>query len=70
MDWLKTLVKEKPQTVLSAPVIIGLFSFVSNLFIALSDGKIDSTELHNLMSGASGFQTIILIVVIFVLKRA
>lgn len=70
MDWLNTLVKEKTTTCLSAPVFIGVFSFLSNLFIALSDGKIDSTELHNLMSGASGIQTVILIIVVYFLKRA
>ena len=52
-----------------APAAISGVSFFTNLSLALSDGEIDTTEFHKLMSGANGVQFLILLAVIIYLKR-
>lgn len=43
--------------------------FVTNLLAALSDGTIDSKETHELIAGANGVEAIVLLIVIYMLKR-
>lgn len=68
MDWLKELIKKNPFVSLLIPTGIGGFSFFGNLIAAMSDGQIDSMEMHQLMSSADALQTVVLIVVMFALK--
>lgn len=68
MDWLKNLISANPILSLLLPTGISSFTFFSNLLTAMSDGKIDSNEMHQLMSGASGVETIVLLLVMFVLN--
>jgi len=69
MEWLKNLIKSNPFTSLFIPTTLGGMSFIVNLSIALSDGKIDSNEFHQLMSSSSGLQTVILVIIMAALKR-
>lgn len=69
MDWLKELIKKNPFISLLMPTGLGGFTFFGNLFAALSDGNLDSNELHQLMSSASGLETLLLLVIMFALKE-
>ena len=68
MEWLKDLIKNNPFTSLLFPTGLGALTFVGNLAIALADGKIDSNELHQLMSGATGIETVFLLIIMSALK--
>lgn len=63
-DWL---IKNPGQTLISGSVL-SLITFLSNLVIYVSDGRIDSTELHALITSANGIQLVIVIIVILILK--
>lgn len=54
--------------VLSVPTVLCAVTFLTNLVKALSDGNIDSNELHALLASADGFETVLLFVVMLVLK--
>lgn len=54
--------------VLSVPTVLCALTFVTNLVKALSDGNIDSNELHTLLASADGFETVLLFFVMLVLK--
>lgn len=69
MDWLKQFVKSNPILSLIVPTSVSGFSFIANLVNALSDGQIDSNELHNLLSTADGFQTVLLLLIMFAFKE-
>lgn len=69
MDWLKQIIKDNPHFAISIPALLSSTTFLGNLFVALSDGQLDGNELHQLLSSASGFETIILIVIMFALRN-
>ncbi len=54
--------------VLSVPTVLCAVTFVTNLVKALTDGIIDSNELHALMASADGFEAAVMFVVMLVLK--
>lgn len=68
MRKVKSYFKKKPHMVLSVPTVLCAFTFITNLVKALSDGNIDSNELHALLASADGFETVLLFVVMLVLK--
>lgn len=68
MEWLRLLLKNKSHVVLSAPALLCFITFCTNLYSALSDGKIDSNEFSALLSTADGFESVVLFVLIMVLK--
>ena len=68
MDKLRKILKEKPHIALTVPALLCFTTFLTNLFAALSDGNIDSNELHQLLSTADGFETVVLFAVMLVLK--
>lgn len=68
MDWLKGLLKNSPNIALLPAAGIGLFTFFGHLAMALSDGKLDSAEIHQLLSGASGLETAIVLLVVLALR--
>lgn len=53
---------------LSVPAVLCFITFITNLIKALSDGNIDTNELHALLASADGFETVLLFVVMLVLK--
>jgi hypothetical protein len=67
MDWLK-LITTNPSIAIAMPTLLGLLQFVAHLTVALSDGKLDSSEMHTLMSSASGVELILLGVIMMALK--
>jgi hypothetical protein len=69
MDWLKEILKNKPHIVLSMPAILCFITFCTNLFTALTDGKIDANELSTLLGTADGFETVVLFVVMMALRN-
>ena len=69
MKWISDLIKDKPIAALLVPTGLGSLNFIGNLLIALSDGDLDSIEIHNLMSSASGIETLLLVIIIIVLKK-
>jgi hypothetical protein len=68
MKWLKDLISKYPLPVLCVPTGLSGGTFISNLFAALSDGKIDGSEFHALLSSADLLQSIILVAVIIALR--
>lgn len=68
MDRVRKYFKNKPHVILSVPALLCFFTFLTNLIAALKDGNIDSVELHQLLSTADGFETVILFAVMLVLK--
>lgn len=60
--------KSKLHLVLCVPALLCLLTLTVNLVHALKDGYIDSNELHILLASADGFETILLIIVMFALK--
>lgn len=68
MEWLKKFLENKLLSVLSISSLISLFIFLANLIAALRDGILSDSEVHTLMSGASGLQLLILGAVMVVLK--
>ena len=61
-------IKSKPHYFISVPALLCFLTFITNLFAALKDGNIDSSELHQLLSTADGFETVILLIVMVVLR--
>lgn len=68
MEWLKDFIKNNPITALFATSSLVSFNFFANLFTALSDGKLDTQELHELLATANGFELTILIGIILLIK--
>lgn len=68
MDWFNDLIKKYPHLGLLPAAAMGIAGFVGNLAIALSDGDLDGNEIHNLLSGANGAETIIVMVVLIALR--
>lgn len=68
MDWIKFVIN-KPIIALTMPTILGLLQFGAHVVIVLSDGHIDSQELHSLMSTASGLQAVLLAFIMVALKK-
>ncbi len=66
---IRKKVLEKPHLVLSVPALLCFVTFLTNLFTALKDGIIDNSELHQLLSTADGFETVVLLMVMFVLRN-
>ena len=69
MDWIINYIKDNPVASLLLPSGLNGVGFFANLLIAMSDGQIDSAEMHKLMSSASGVQLIILIIVMVALSK-
>lgn len=69
MKKLRRKVRANPQIALSVPTLLCFITFITNLFAALKDGIIDSNELHQLLASADGFETVMLLVLMVVLKR-
>ncbi len=68
MDKLRKKIKDKPHLALSVPTLLCFITFVTNFIAAMKDGNIDSNELHSLLSSADGFETVALIIIMFVLN--
>ncbi len=66
-EWLDKL-RDKAHIAIGVPALLCFVSFVTNLFLALSDGVVDSNELHQLLSTADGFESVVLFIVMLVLK--
>ncbi len=54
---------------LSVPVVLCFISFITNFIAAIKDGNIDANELHQLLLSADGFETALLVIIMFVMKR-
>ena len=68
MDKLRKKIKSKPHVALSVPTVLCFISFITNFIAAMKDGNLDSNELHHLLSSADGFETVVLIIIMVVLK--
>lgn len=68
MNKLIEFLRNKPHVAIGAPAILCFVTFLTNLVSALSDGVIDSNELHTLLSTADGFEAVLLFAVMLVLK--
>lgn len=69
MDWLREFLKNKPHIVISVPAVLCFITFCTNLYAALTDGKIDANELTTLLSTADGFESVVLFIVMVALKN-
>jgi len=71
MEWLnyiKDAIKGNPHLAVAVPAVMSSISFVTNLLTALSDGVIDDTELHQLMSSANGIEMLVLFLIMIALR--
>lgn len=68
MGKIRDKLKEKPHLVLSVPALLCFVTFVTNLIASLKDGNIDSNELHQLLSTADGFETVVMILIMLALR--
>jgi len=68
MDSWNNKFKDKVHLALSVPALLCFVTFITNLIAALEDGNIDSAELHQLLSSADGFETVLLVIIMFVLR--
>lgn len=68
LDKIREHIKAKPTHLISVPALLCFLTFLTNLFAALKDGVIDSNELHQLLSTADGFETVVLVLVMVVLR--
>lgn len=62
-------IRSNPHVVLSVPAVLCFISFITNFIASMKDGNIDSAELHQLLSSADGFETVLLVIVMFVLHK-
>lgn len=69
MDFIKSLIKKHPFFSLIFPTSLGGLSFFSHILSALSDGIIDSSEFHQLLTGASGLQMFLLMIIMAALRH-
>lgn len=67
MKKLKDKFKSKPYLALSVPAALCFVTFITNFIASLKDGNIDGTELHQLLSSADGFETVVIIIVMYIL---
>lgn len=68
MDWLKNFIKNNPLISLALPTSVNFFTFFGNLAVALSDGYLDGNEVHQLISGASGVEALILLIIMMAMR--
>jgi hypothetical protein len=68
MEWLKTLIKKNPSLSMLLPVVLSFTSLFSNLVTAFSDGKIDGSELHSLLTSVNSIEMMVLIIIVVALK--
>ena len=68
MDWFNDLIRKYPHLGLLPAAAMGIIGFVGNLAIALSDGDLDGNEIHQLLTGANGAETVIVLLVLLALK--
>ncbi len=70
MKKLKKYVRKKPHLILTIPTVLCFISFITNFISAIKDGHIDQNELHELLSSADGFETVVLVLImLFIRKR-
>lgn len=68
MAKIRKYLKSKPHIAISVPAVLCFVTFITNLITAFQDGNIDGNELHQLLSTADGFETVVLFMVILVLR--
>lgn len=68
MNRLRKKIKQKPHLVLGVPAVLCFITFITNFIAAISDGNIDSSELHTLLSSADGFEAVLLVIIMFVMR--
>jgi len=69
MKNLRKHLRTKPHKLLTVPILLCFLTFITNLCAALKDGNIDSNELHQLLSTADAFETVILVIIMVVLGK-
>lgn len=69
MDWFKNLCRDRPHIPISLASLVSFFMFLQNLAVFMSDGFLDSEELHKLLTGANGFETILLMAIMLLVKE-
>jgi hypothetical protein len=68
MQKFKDYIKKRANTVIAIPAWLCFITFIINFVAAMRDGFISSEELHQLLTTADGFETVVLFIVAFVLR--
>lgn len=68
MDELKQFLKNKPFLAIAAPTILCFVSLVTNIIASIQDGLVSGTDLHEISSSANGFESVILILMMYAAK--
>ena len=61
--------KDKIHLAIGAPAVLCFITFITNLVHALSDGNIDSAEMHSLLASIDGFESVVLFAAMYVMKK-
>lgn len=69
MKRLHKKLRRKPHLVLTVPAVLSFIMFVIDFVRAIENWKIDSEDMHRLMKSADGFETVILVITMFILKH-
>jgi hypothetical protein len=68
-DNLKDFLSNEPSKALGLPTLLSAGQFCMNLLHSLSDGSLSADELQSLINGASGIETIILALAMWLLRK-
>ncbi len=66
---LRKKIRSNLHVALSVPTVLCFITFITNFIASMKDGNIDSAELHQLLSSADGFETVLLVIVMYVLRK-
>lgn len=69
MEFIKSLIKKHPFLSLILPTSLGGFSFISNILAALTDNVINSIQFNQVLTGASGLQMFLLVIIMAALRH-
>ncbi len=67
-NFIIDMIKSKILHVLLIPASLNTVSFFALLFDSLKDGELSASELHQLITAASGVELFVLIIVMLILK--
>jgi len=69
MKKLRRYLKSKPQVAISVPALLCFVQFIVNLFQAFRYGTLDGNTMNQLLSSADGFETVVLVLIMFALNE-
>lgn len=69
LDKLREYLKTKASLAISLPTVLCFIQFVAEIGDIIKAGKMDNAAFTQLLSSANGFETVVLVVIMIVLKE-